>query len=320
MKISVALCSYNGAPFLAAQLASLAAQDRLPDELVICDDCSDDDTPALVRKFAEQAPFPVRLFQNPRRLGSTGNFERAIELCEGDVIVLADQDDVWMRQKIGQLERALAASPTAGFTFSDASIVDVDRRPLPYTLWQAIRFSRREQNRMRAGRALDVLLKHYVVTGATMAFRAEYKPLVLPIPPSWIHDAWIALLIGAVAPCELVAEPLIEYRQHPRQQFGEKRRSLLEQFRIARTMTQQSYRTVAEVYALASARLREAAPARVPAETLAALDGKIAHFRTRTQMRDPRTWRLPLVIAEVASGRYARYSLGWKSIAQDLFL
>src|SRR3954470_17842517 len=93
---SVAMCTYNGARFLGEQLASVAAQTRPPDELVVCDDRSTDETASLVRDFAAAAPFRVRLHVNERNLGSTRNFERAVSLCEGDLIALSDQDDEWL--------------------------------------------------------------------------------------------------------------------------------------------------------------------------------------------------------------------------------
>jgi len=86
MKVSIALCTYNGEKFLAEQLKSIAGQTRLPDELVICDDCSQDATVDIVRGFAKVAPFSVRLLTNKTNAGSTKNFERAISLCEGDII------------------------------------------------------------------------------------------------------------------------------------------------------------------------------------------------------------------------------------------
>lgn len=58
-KISIALCTYNGAKFLPAQLESFLAQTRLPDELIVCDDCSTDETPQMINDFARRAPFTV---------------------------------------------------------------------------------------------------------------------------------------------------------------------------------------------------------------------------------------------------------------------
>ena len=100
LNISVALCTCNGARFLSEQLVSLAEQTLRPIELVVCDDASDDGTWQLLEEFQRSAPFPVRLYRNVRRLGIAQNFEQAMLLCEGDVIALCDQDDVWLPEKL----------------------------------------------------------------------------------------------------------------------------------------------------------------------------------------------------------------------------
>ena len=318
MRLSVALCTYNGGRFLAEQLDSIGRQTRPPDELVVCDDASSDGSATIVRAFAGRAPFPVRLEVNESNLRSTRNFAKAIGLCAGDLIALADQDDVWLPHKLSTLEAAMAAAPDAGFAFSDADMVDERLAPLGYSLWEAVRFGRREQARFRNGGAFEALLRRYRVTGATMAFRSSFRGLVLPIPPAWVHDAWIALLLASVAPCAAVAERLIRYRQHARQQLGEKRRGLYGQFLVARTMDRGVYAAVADRYDEAAARLRTAAgeiPGRV-----ARVEEKAAHYRERAGMRDRGGWRLPAVAREAWRGRYGRYSLGWKAVAQDLFL
>ena len=103
-RFSVAMCTYNGARFVAEQLESVAAQTRPPSELVVCDDRSTDGTARLVEQFAARAPFPVRLFVNERNLGSTANFGRAVTLAEGDLVALCDQDDVWRPEKLEPTE------------------------------------------------------------------------------------------------------------------------------------------------------------------------------------------------------------------------
>lgn len=317
MRISVALCTYNGERFLADQLASIGGQTRPPDELVACDDASTDGTAAVVRAFAATAPFPVRVEVNPANLGTTPNFARAIGLCSGDVIALADQDDVWLPHKLATLEAALA-DPAAGLAFSDAEVTDERLRPLGYRLWQSIRFDAREQERFRGGGAFAGLLRRHRVTGATLAFRASLRGLVLPIPPGWVHDAWVALLVSAVARVEPVADPLIQYRQHDRQQIGGRRRGLLALYRAARRLTREGCEAVADRYAEALDRLRVVDGVR-PAD-LRRLAERVAHARRRAAMRRPGAWRLPAVAREWWRGNYRRYSVGWPAVAQDLFL
>ena len=86
--ISIAMATYDGARFVAEQLASFAAQTRLPDELVVTDDGSTDGTLEIVERFAATAPFAVHIHRNPARLGYTLNFSEAVSKCEGEIIFL----------------------------------------------------------------------------------------------------------------------------------------------------------------------------------------------------------------------------------------
>src|ERR1700678_75351 len=123
-RISVALCTYNGERFLSQQLASVQQQTRLPDEVVVCDDQSTDGTVEMVRAFAASVSFPVRIFENERNLGFAANFERAIGLCEGNLIALSDQDDIWYPVRLERSEQEFTAHPEAGLVFSDADVID----------------------------------------------------------------------------------------------------------------------------------------------------------------------------------------------------
>jgi len=316
--VSVALCTYNGERFLAEQLASIAQQTRLPDELVVCDDASTDGTVALVEEFARRASFPIRLHVNQQNVRSTKNFEAAIRLCQGDYIVLADQDDVWEPQKIVRLAHFLDSNPAMAFVFTDAVMVDSHRRPLGYTLWQAIEFLPRIRRSLPHSDLYFYLLKRYCVTGATMAFRGNFKSSLLPIPASWVHDAWIALILSAIAQGGFIDEPLIEYRQHSSQQIGERPRSLYQQYLIAKTLSLASYKKVVQDFTFAQERL-QSLPA-TPQKKKAALAEKLSHFAARCQLRNQGKSRWLAVCKEAGTGRYSKYSLGWKSVCQDLFL
>ena len=113
-KVSVAMCTYNGQRFLDQQLQSFLDQTVQPDELVVCDDVSSDDSMAMVEAFAARAPFTVKLFRNAQNLGYSRNCERAIAQCTGDLVLLCDQDDVWDRRKIEILREVFVAEPEVG--------------------------------------------------------------------------------------------------------------------------------------------------------------------------------------------------------------
>src|SRR6476660_4138279 len=169
MRISIAMCTYNGVRFLDEQLASLASQYRKPDELVVCDDCSTDATIATLERFADRAPFPVHIHKNTVRLGSTKNFERAISLCQGDIISLCDQDDIWDEQKLGLSEECFLKNPHVQLVFTDAQVVDETASPLGYNLWSTLKFDPPIQRRMKSTGAFAILSEKQIVTGATMA-------------------------------------------------------------------------------------------------------------------------------------------------------
>ena len=319
--LSVALCTFNGGRFLGAQLASIAAQDRPPDELVVCDDGSADGCVQIVGEFARRAPFPTRLVVNDKNLGSTKNFEKAISLCQGAIVALADQDDVWYRHKLGRIEEAFLRSNKIILAFSDADLIDDDARPLGMRLWSTFSFDRAEQIQFAKGHALNVLLKHPVVTGATMAFRRECFDLLAPIPAKQIHDRWISLLLAARGKFEVIPDPLMRYRQHQGQQVGPGPRTLRERTLRARHTTANFYLDEVERFREFQDRLEERS-ATFPSAgfALTEITRKISHLEHRAQLPRTRFARIPKVLRQTLNGDYWRYSTGWNSIAKDLVI
>ncbi|MBA2246289.1 MAG: glycosyltransferase family 2 protein [Gemmatimonadetes bacterium] len=318
MKIGIALCTYNGAPYLREQLQSIAAQSRLPDSLVAVDDASSDTTVEILHDFAREAPFPVRVEQNERNLGYARNFGRAIELAEGEAIALADQDDFWYPHKLATMEAAFCEAPDVGMFFSDADVVDAELRSLGHRLWQAIRLLPDRQQEVRAGDALGRLLRGCYVTGATMAFRSEFRELVLPVSERSPHDAWIALLVAAVARVNLIAEPLIAYRQHGSNQIGVRHQLWVKQWEEQRRKNLVVLQDV--LWRAVDARERLEQRGRLSAETRQALDEVIEHFSVRTGLPSSRLRRLTPILRELVRARYRGRCGGVAGAARDLFM
>lgn len=313
LSLSIALASYNGERYLREQLNSLARQTRLPDELVISDDASIDATFTIAHEFAQSAPFPVRFLRNSERLGSTRNFEKAIHACRGDIIFLCDQDDIWYPDKVALIEQHFFNNQQVGAVFSDGDVVDEDLQLLGLRLWKIFKFNRQEQAQIAGCDALGVLLKHPVVTGATMAFRTAYRDLILPIPDTW-HDAWIALLIGTVSCLDILPVPLIAYRQHGTNHVGIPRRGRHQGKTFAAIFRPQIYRCE-----MARARLLEFKD-RFPVskEKIHRFDEALIFLRARSALPSARWRRLSGVLREFAAGRYHYYANGLKSFRKDL--
>jgi glycosyltransferase involved in cell wall biosynthesis len=312
LSLSVALATYNGERYIGEQLDSIARQTRLPDELIISDDASTDSTPAIVQDFAQRAPFSVRFLQH-KRLGSTGNFELAIGACEGDIVFLCDQDDIWYPNKIEVIERVFTDTTEAGAVFTDADVVDENLRPLETRLWKTFKFSQKEQAQVADGDALSVLLRHPVVTGATMAFRSNYHDLVLPIPQTW-HDAWIALLIGATSRLVALPTPLIAYRQHRANNLGIPLPGRNRNKSCAMIYGPQVLR-----YESARARLSQSKN-RFPVDRnkLRAVERALVFARARADLPEARLRRLPYALNQLFLLHYHRYAFGLYSFGKDL--
>jgi glycosyltransferase involved in cell wall biosynthesis len=320
MTFSVAMCTYRGARFVGAQLESIAAQTRPPDEVVVCDDRSPDETARVVEGFAARAPFPVRLHVNARNLGSTKNFERAISLCAGELIALCDQDDVWLPGKLARLEEEFRRRPRAALVFSDAEVADEEARPTGRRLWESVRVGRAERERLRAGRGLGGLLSGSTVTGATAALRASLRPLVLPIPEDLplIHDAWIALLAACVGEVAAVEEPLVLYRRHAGQQVGPLERRTTAGGLGALASANPYAETLAVARAVRARLLERRGEGFEAAPALAELDARIAHLEARRGLPRARLRRAWPVLRELLTLRYRHYSNGVASAAKDL--
>lgn len=337
MILSIAMCTYNGANYLREQLDSFSRQTRLPDELVICDDCSKDETAEIVKKFAAESLFPVHFYVNETNLGTTKNFEKAIEASRGDIIFLSDQDDIWLPEKLRKFEAAFERDAEVGLFFCDAELVDKDLKSLNLNNWDALEFTSEQREKILTG-SFTILLYRNVITGCTMAFRAEFKDIILPIPEylyNVIHDYWLAIVLSSVCKIGLIDEPLVKYRQHPAQQIGTRKdlqaiagsdsksntgrfspKHLVEKF--GRIYSFEDLCKRLERLETVHSRL-VAADKNFYRDSIDELARHIMHLRSRTKIRKRKLLRVPLIIRELTSLRYKRYSSGAASALKDLF-
>lgn len=103
--ISVCMGLYNGEKYIREQLYSILNQTLQPDEVILCDDGSGDRTVEIVNSFIRehQPGAGWRLVQNRKNLGYPANFYHAMSICSGDIVFLADQDDIWDSRKLQRM-------------------------------------------------------------------------------------------------------------------------------------------------------------------------------------------------------------------------
>lgn len=313
--VSVAMCTFNGAHHLPQQLDSILRQTSLPDELVVCDDGSDDETVALLTEFAASAPFPVHLHRNAERLRFSGNFARCIGLCGGDIIVVTDQDDEWMPDRVEETRKTFASNPALTFTFSDAPLMDGEGNALGSSIYSNFPIMPADRARFEQGTdLLPVIARWGFIYGCTMAFRARYRPLVLPVPETWSHDEWITLVLSAVGESKRQA-PVTRYRQHSIQSVGVGDWSFQGHLRMAKRRDAEAYNVEIAHYekALAAARLHfELTTTLVPV-----LEDKLAFLRRRQTLRSGGLNRLPILLKMVSKRDHWHYGAGLRSVFKD---
>jgi glycosyltransferase involved in cell wall biosynthesis len=203
-KISIAMTTYNGEDYLPAQLESFASQARLPDELVACDDGSTDRTIEVLEAFAESVPFEVRIVRNASNLGHERNFSQAVDLCTGDIIFLADQDDAWYPEKIQIVEQVFGGDPKALVVINDVLITDDKLVPTGRTVL----------GQTRAAGFLGANAKGLTL-GCATAFRSRLRRLIAPIPAlDYGHDSWIHDFTEVLGGRRVVPQVLQLYRRH----------------------------------------------------------------------------------------------------------
>ena len=316
LTLSVAMCTYNGGRYLQRQLETIARQTVVPDELVVFDDRSTDDTVVQLEAFARQVYFPVRIHVNECRLGVAKNFGACVSHCRGDIVVLTDQDDLWTTDRLERTCDKFADDPDLSYTYSDADLIDVEDRMLGRKIFDSVPVLSSDRVLLHNGHdLLAVILRYGVLYGTTMSIRRRDALRVLPIPALWSHDEWLSLALSAIGRSARLL-PVTHYRQHESQVVG------AGDARLTTTITSARNRTV-EYYALEAARQRTGLVAALEnpwlKTTLAPhLESKLRFIEGRQRLHQTGMIAIFGLIKQVGIGGYARYAAGSRSILKDV--
>jgi glycosyltransferase involved in cell wall biosynthesis len=318
--ISVAMCTYNGEKFLSQQLESIAAQTRLPTELVIWDDRSTDSTTDIVQKFANSAPFRVRFNLNPVNIGGTAkgitrNFEQASRLCTGDLIAFCDQDDVWFPQRLARMAQTMEENPQPGGVFADAQLVSDQGVPKNIRLSETTGMTSKEHERLLRGEVLPVLLSMTKVYGCSLMVDRRLLLKVLPVPPHWWFDAWVACAVALYSQLVFIPEPLFSYRIHSTQSVGATLPTTMDRLKRWKQSAKEYWKYSEPQLTDLYSRL-EAEESLCVEPYLEYIRGRMKLLRFRAELPSNPLSRIIKVIPE--TGNYLRYFNGWKSVIKDI--
>ena len=198
LKASICMATYNGSRYVREQIDSVLEQLQPGDELIVSDDGSTDDTTNILETFGES----LRLVGTHRVGGVVANFSRALAHAKGDIIFLADQDDVWLPGRLSAMRGALA---NCDLVLANATLVDGDLRPTGPTLFELIR--------PRKGLLSNLSRNSFV--GCCMGFRRSVLSVAMPMPAGtpW-HDWLIGLIACWRGQVTFLDTPLLLFRRH----------------------------------------------------------------------------------------------------------
>lgn len=206
--ISIAMASYNGEKYLKEQLDSIYAQTYKNIEVIVTDDCSTDKTVDILEHYAKSCG--LKYFVNEKNLGFVKNFEKVLSLCDGDYIALADQDDIWCKDKIEILFKNVSGHL---MVHSDAMLINDQGK--------MIEESFTKQSKKKIYQTTQEYLFINNVTGCTSMIDKTLLKKALPIPSKFgVHDYWLAVIASTQGSIAYVDKPLVKYRQHDNNQIG----------------------------------------------------------------------------------------------------
>ena len=209
--ISVALATYNGEKFIREQLNSILWQTYPDFELVIADDCSTDGTQEILKEYADKYP-NIHVYPNVQKVGMVKNFEKALRHCKGDFIAFADQDDIWLPDKLQYLFDNIDDDTT--MVYHDSAYVDVNGNFMNKKVSDYRKFisgSNLFQMDVESG---------LFICGHASLFRKTLLQKALPLCEHLSHDGWIiyvAMLEGNLKPLPYTK---VLYRQHGNNVYG----------------------------------------------------------------------------------------------------
>jgi len=219
--VEIVLAAYNGGKYITELFDSILCQTYKNWQLVIRDDNSSDDTTKIIGDYLKLHPDKFRKINDKNgNVGVIKNFEILLRASRSDYVLLCDQDDFWMPDKIEKLiNRMLSAEDEASkdcpiLIYSDYKIVDEELQVIAPSFWRLV-------NIKPWHNSLNRLLVENVITGCTVMMNRKLVEMCLPFGKQIImHDWWMGLVAALYGRLAYIEEQLVCYRQHDRNVIG----------------------------------------------------------------------------------------------------
>jgi glycosyltransferase involved in cell wall biosynthesis len=204
-QISIAMATYNGESFLRDQLDSLYTQTTLPDEVIVIDDCSDDNTVQILNEYNESKG--LKYYINKNNVGINQSFEIAIRKCSGDYVMICDQDDIWLPDKVKtSLQKMVEIERDNLPTLVTSGHIDIDEEGKILSSFSVIKHSEN---------IASALLRNSM-QGCTLMLNKNLVSNILPLPreEGVMYDAYIGITALMIGKKYDIMQPLMYYRHH----------------------------------------------------------------------------------------------------------
>lgn len=222
--LSVALCTYNGETYIREQLESILNQTMPVDEIVVCDDGSSDNTLSIIESLRKGTNADIRIHRNETNLGVCANFQKAVNLCKGDIIFLSDQDDVWHNDKVETIVNYFYHNHQKHVVFTDGQLIDGSGKAISNgTLWRCFGINDKCLKQIEDGFGIEIFAFENRATGATMAIRRDFEytsSFSHFCIDDILHDGALAMLALTNNQLGYISRCLIDYRIHSNQECG----------------------------------------------------------------------------------------------------
>lgn len=322
LRLAVAMATCNGERFIRQQLESILGQTRMPDEIVISDDRSTDDTVAIARAMLEgpcaAAGITLTIVEHDKPAGAAANFANALDHTTSGVVALADQDDWWLPHKLETLATHFEALPELWMVHSDADLVDEEGEKTGLRVLQSLRMTTMERVHLVSGRGIRALVRRNLVTGQTVLLRRELIDQAGPIPSGFVHDEWWALVAASQEGLLLDPRVFQHYRQHGGNEIGAEQSGLVrlrERFREPQGTFRARHHTRHEgLAAYLDSPLWSGTP-----EARKLVTGRIAHYAWQARLPAARGARILPILWRYLTGDYHRFRRGLFDALRDLF-
>lgn len=215
--VSVALITYKQEEYIAQCIESAIAQKvDFTIEIVVGDDCSPDNTGAILEEYAQKHPDLVKYKRREKNLGMHKNWERTIRDCSGKYIALLEGDDYWREEdKLSKQVKLLEANPDAAMIFTNAEVLNQTSMVADDTYMMPVFDSRQEFS-------FEELLKSNPAPTCTVVFR---NGLFDEFPEEYYQSPyadWMLNLLNAAHGRILYMKDVTSvYRYHPGGVFGQ---------------------------------------------------------------------------------------------------